>query len=136
MARGKNDKDVRKAAPRVAGLPGMGAGLLLALAGLLLAALLLWFLVLQPQGARNQEQQADQALQAQATSLNQLLVGLTRRLQGVAGDALVLQALQGDDPAARAAAESQLRERLGVVDVLVVPAGMRQIEDDRPGPLN
>ena len=109
MARGKNDKDVRKAAPRVAGLPGMGAGLLLALAGLLLAALLLWFLVLQPQGARNQEQQADQALQAQATSLNQLLVGLTRRLQGVAGDALVLQALQGDDPAARAAAGAQLR---------------------------
>ena len=136
MARGKNGKDVHKAAARVAGLPGMGAGLLLALAGLLLAALLLWFLVLQPQGARNQEQQADQALQAQATSLNQLLVGLTRRLQGVAGDALVLQALQGDDPAARAAAESQLRERLGVVDVLVVPAGMRQIEDDRPGPLN
>ncbi|MDR6356330.1 phosphomannomutase/phosphoglucomutase [Pseudomonas psychrotolerans] len=109
---------------------------MLALAGLLLASVVLWFLVLQPQGERNQEQQADQALQAQAASLNQLLVALTRRLQGVAGDALVLQALQGDDPAARTAAETQLRERLGVVDVLVVPAGMRQIDNDRPGPLN
>lgn len=119
-----------------AALPGLGSGLLLALAGLLLAAALLWFLVLLPQGERNQEQQADQALQAQAASLNQLLVALTRRLQGVAGDALVLQGLQGDDPAARTAAERQLRERLGVVDVLVVPAGMRQIDNDRPGPLN
>ena len=136
MARGKKGKDVHKAAPRVAVLPGLGAGLLLALAGLLLAAALLWFLVLQPQAALTQEQQAERALQGQVASLDQLLVGLTRRLQGVAGDALVLQALQGDDPAARTAAETQLRERLGVVDVLVVPAGMRQIEDDRPGPLN
>ncbi len=136
MARRNNGKEERKNTLKSAPLPGLGGGLLLALAGWLLAAALLWFLVLEPQGARTQEQQAERALQSQAASLNQLLVGLTRRLQGVAGDALVLQALQGDDPTARQAAERQLRERLGVVDVLVVPAGMRQIEDDRPGPLN
>jgi len=86
-------KERHKIRSHGAALPGFGSGLLLALAGLLLAAALLWFLVLRPQGERNQEQQADQALQAQVASLNQLLVALTRRLQGVAGDALVLQAL-------------------------------------------
>ncbi|VXB11489.1 Phosphomannomutase [Pseudomonas sp. 8AS] len=110
-------------------------GALVALGGLLAAALLLW---LSLNGSDRQQQQ--QLVQAwggsQASALQHALQQLQADTQAVAGNPALLEALHSGDRSLIAAAERSQQHWQGVVDVHLNAPGRASLDIGRNGPMN
>ena len=108
--------------------------LLAALAGVLVAALLVW-LGLPPPSDREYRSQLAQGVGAgQGASLHQAVAQLGADTASVARSPLVLGALQSQDPAQLRAAESNLRNWDGLVDVQLNLRGRAEPDTNRAAP--
>ncbi|MWV14628.1 phosphomannomutase/phosphoglucomutase [Pseudomonas sp. L-22-4S-12] len=110
-------------------------GALVALGGLLAAALLLW---LSLNGSdRQQQQQLVQAWgSSQASALQHALQQLQADTQAVAGNPALLEALRSGDRSLIAAAERSQQHWQGVVDVHLNAPGRASLDIGRNGPMN
>lgn len=110
-------------------------GALVALGGLLAAALLLW---LSLNGSdRQQQQQLVQAWgSSQASALQHALQQLQADTQAVAGNPALLEALHSGDRSLIAAAERSQQHWQGVVDVHLNAPGRASLDIGRNGPMN
>lgn len=111
-------------------------GLKIALGGLLLAAVLLWFGILAPSQQFLRSQLAQSAGAMAGSQLSQATSGLVALTDAAALDPALLKALRAPDGSAVKAAESSLHYLPGLVDAQLNLRDAAQPLTDRAAPLN
>ena len=109
-------------------------GLIPAVIGLIAAAILVWL------GLLSQPQQQDQLAQAwgsaQASAVNKALQQIGADTQAAARDGALAQALQSNDSAAIASAQTQLQFRNGVIGSRLSPPGFNDVDNQGALPVS